>query len=117
MPELGPDEHERKWDQLFSGRQLRSGQAAEKTRPFSRVGEYGGVDGLIQPAPHDTVNSAYEQLLLIRGMDPGARGEEPDATELPEGLIEPEIARFGKGQRFNPGSEIKVSRETGERDR
>lgn len=87
--ELGPDEHGRKWDQLKAGKQLFSGRDPS----WRQASEYGGVDGLIQPPPHDPADSAYEQLLLIRNMDPGARGDEPDAVELPEGLVEPQMMR------------------------
>lgn len=96
MPgDLGPDEHDRKWDQLRVGRQLYSGEMAQPGG--KKASEYGGVGGLIQPAPHDPADVAYEQLWLIRNMDPAARGEEPDAVELPPGLPEPPMMRKYNG--------------------
>lgn len=85
MPELGPDPHGRRYDGFKVGREFYSGDSAQPRG--KKAGEYAGVGGLIQPAPHDVANSAHEQLWLIRNMDPGARAEEPDATTLP--ILEP----------------------------
>jgi hypothetical protein len=42
--------------------------------------EYGGVEGLIQPYPHDIKTEAREQLMLLMNTDPG---DELSGIELP----------------------------------
>lgn len=102
--ELGPDEHDRKWEQLKVGKQFWSGDEAQPRG--KRAGEYVGVGGLIQPSPHDVANNAYEQLWLIRNMDPAAREDEPDAVELP--IPEPQLCKPGsKGMVYKLGPEVK----------
>lgn len=39
---------------------------------YTTGSEFGGVDGLIQPPPHDVVNSPSEQLMQIYQTDPAA---------------------------------------------
>lgn len=48
--------------------------------------EYGGVDGLIQPAPHDPANSPNETLMLMYGTNPAAgfpEGQNLETQDLP----------------------------------
>lgn len=66
----------------WSGRNLRSTKEADS----KTAGEYTGVEGMIQPAPHDPEENSrdtHEQLWLLYNTDPGARATDPDATGLP----------------------------------
>lgn len=44
--------------------------------------EFGGVGGLIQPAPHAPTGS--ERLSMIYAIDPGDDGTRPDSIVAPE---------------------------------
>lgn len=83
MAELGPDPYGRRTEQMRVGKKLYSG----KTPTHRSATEYGGVDGLIQPAPHDINDSPGESLMAIYNMDPAARVEET----LP--VTEPKLIR------------------------
>lgn len=46
----------------------------------SKGSEYGGVEGLIAPSPHDVKDHAHEQLMLLINTDPA---DETAGTDLP----------------------------------
>jgi hypothetical protein len=46
----------------------------------SKGSEYGGVEGLIAPPPHDVKDYAREQLMLLMNTDPG---DEMSGADLP----------------------------------
>lgn len=51
-----------------------------------RGSEYGGVEGLIQPPPHEVVNSPTETLMVIYGTNAAAgfpNGRNPETEDLP----------------------------------
>lgn len=83
MAEFGLDAHGRQYDKFKVGKKLYSGRLPTN----KAASEYGGVDGLIQPAPHDLNDSPGESLMAIYNMDPAARVEET----LP--VTEPKLIR------------------------
>lgn len=46
----------------------------------SKGSEYGGVEGLIAPPPHDVKDYAHEQLMLLMNTDPA---DEMSGSDLP----------------------------------
>jgi hypothetical protein len=52
------------------------------TEDYTSGSEFGGVPGLIQPAPH--VPSASERLGMIYAIDPTDDGSRPDSVLAPE---------------------------------
>ncbi|MGE3487430.1 MAG: hypothetical protein AB7L09_22140 [Nitrospira sp.] len=53
--------------------------------------EYGGVEGMIQPPPHDVNDDPHEQMMLIYNTDTAAR------EEVPLGFDEPKKLRDYRG--------------------
>lgn len=67
--------------------------------------EYGGVEGLIQPPPHDSLESGWEQLLRIYNTDPAPRVAEEvlpgvEATAVKEGTPNP--VQLYPGEQISP---------------
>lgn len=52
------------------------------TEDYKNGTEYGGVGGLIQPAPHTP--TASERLHMIYAIDPTDPGTEPESVAPPE---------------------------------
>lgn len=52
----------------------------QSTADPAKGSEYGGVEGLIAPPPHDIKDSAHEQLMLMYNTDPA---DETSGAELP----------------------------------
>lgn len=48
---------------------------SEKSITSREATEFGGVEGMIQPAPHDVNDHPHEQLWLIYNTDPAATEE------------------------------------------
>jgi hypothetical protein len=49
---------------------------------YSQGSEYGGVDGLVQPAPH--IPTASERLSMVYAIDPTDDGSRADSVKPPE---------------------------------
>jgi hypothetical protein len=87
MGEIGPSPYGRTTEQFKVNKKLYSGRLPTN----KAASEYGGVDGLIQPAPHDINDRNDQALMAIYNMDPAARVEET----LP--VLEPKlIRRYGE---------------------
>lgn len=67
MPELGPAQ----FGQMLPGREYVRQSDADPDS--ANATEYGGVDALIQPAPHDISYHPGEQLVQIYNTDPDDR--------------------------------------------
>ena len=80
MAGVTPDPWGRQFDQAKVAKAFRSGRPAG----HRESSEYGGVEGLIQPAPHDPTeltSDSDEMLMMVYSTDPG---DELSSTEFPE---------------------------------
>ena len=71
MAEYGPGEFGKKYGRPW---------VKQSDADPAKGSEYGGVEGLIAPAPHDVKTSAHEQLMLLMNTDPA---DETAGTDLP----------------------------------
>lgn len=78
MPELGPAQ----FGQMLPNREYVKQSDAEPDS--STASEYGGVDALIQPQPHDVAGSPSEQLMLLYNTDPDDRTGTSGMDLLPQ---------------------------------
>ena len=78
MPELGPS----RFGQMLPGREYV--KQSELEPDSSTASEYGGVDALIQPPPHDVAGSPNEQLMLLYNTDPDDRTGTSGMELLPQ---------------------------------
>lgn len=69
-PEYGPGKFGNKYGRPW----------VKQAEDGSKGSEYGGVEGLIAPLPHNVRTSAHEQLMLLMNTDPG---DETSGLDLP----------------------------------